>query len=127
VLAISGAIAASLIRPGYAYGDLTYPDPPTPVIYALVIPLLASLLAGAWNGFLVAYLEIQPIVATLILMVAGRGIAQLITRGQIVIFIHESFERVGGGFFLGFPFPVFLVVLVFNVLMNRLRRDASAL
>lgn len=124
VLAISGAIAASLIRPGYAFGDLTYPDPPTALIYPLVIPLLAALLAGAWNGFLVAYLEIQPIVATLILMVAGRGIAQLITRGQIVIFIHESFERVGGGFFLGFPFPVFLVVLMLSITYYLTRKTA---
>ncbi|STF90271.1 inner membrane ABC transporter permease protein YtfT [Escherichia coli] len=39
-----------------------------------------------WNGILVAILKIQPFVATLILMVAGRGVAQLITAGQIVTF-----------------------------------------
>ena len=39
---------------------------------------------GLWNGFLVAVLGIQPIVATLMLMVAGRGVAQLITDGQNV-------------------------------------------
>lgn len=43
-------------------------------------------LAGLWNGILVAILKIQPFVATLILMVAGRGVAQLITAGQIVTF-----------------------------------------
>jgi hypothetical protein len=43
-------------------------------------------LAGLWNGILVAVLKIQPFVATLILMVAGRGVAQLITSGQIVTF-----------------------------------------
>ncbi len=41
---------------------------------------------GLWNGILVAILKIQPFVATLILMVAGRGVAQLITAGQIVTF-----------------------------------------
>ena len=59
------------------------------------------MLAGLWNGFLVAYVGVQPIIATLILMVAGRGIAQLIIKGQIVIFIHEAFEFVGGGFLAG--------------------------
>ena len=59
------------------------------------IPLILSVAAGLWNGFLVAYVGIQPIIATLILMVAGRGIAQLITQGQIVVFIHEPFQTIG--------------------------------
>lgn len=112
ILAISGAMAAYLIRPGYANGVLEYPNPPTSMFVVLALPILISLLAGLWNGFLVAYLEIQPIIATLILMVAGRGIAQLITKGQIVIFIHDSFEFVGGGFLFGLPFPVILVILM---------------
>ncbi len=45
-----------------------------------------GILAGLWNGILVAILKIQPFVATLILMVAGRGVAQPITSGQIVTF-----------------------------------------
>lgn len=51
--------------------------------FSLPIVLLSALgtgiLAGLWNGILVAILKIQPFVATLILMVAGRGVAQLIT------------------------------------------------
>lgn len=43
-----------------------------------------ALLAGAWSGFLVAALGIQPIVATLLLMVAGRGLAQVITAEKIL-------------------------------------------
>ena len=46
----------------------------------------SGLLCGLWNGFLVAVLDIQPIIATLMLMVAGRGIAQLITEGAILTF-----------------------------------------
>jgi simple sugar transport system permease protein len=49
-------------------------------------------LAGLWNGILVAVLKIQPFVATLILMVAGRGVAQLITSGQIVTFNSPSWR-----------------------------------
>ena len=70
VMAISGAIAASLadthsLRRG-----------------RFAAALGAGLVCGLWNGFLVAVLGMQPIVATLILMVAGRGIAQLITEGH---------------------------------------------
>ena len=44
----------------------------------------SALVLGVWNGFLVAVVGIQPIIATLILMTAGRGIAMLITEGQII-------------------------------------------
>ena len=121
ILAISGAMAAYLIRPGYAYGDLEYPNPPTAIIIAIAIPLVVSMLAGLWNGFLVAYVGVQPIIATLILMVAGRGIAQLITRGQIIVFIHESFQKVGSGFLFLLPMPVILVtvMLLLTYLLTR--------
>jgi len=62
---------------------------------AIVAALAVSVLAGAWNGLLVAYLRIQPIVATLILMVAGRGIAQLITDGQIITFENPTLVYLG--------------------------------
>lgn len=124
VLAISGALAAYLIRPGYASGVLEYPDPPTSIVLVIVVPLLVSMLAGLWNGFLVAYVGVQPIIATLILMVAGRGIAQLIVKGQIVIFIHEGFEFFGGGFLAGLPFPVILVILMLAAVYLLTRKTA---
>ena len=52
---------------------------------ALGLALVLSRWCSAlWNGVLVAVIGIQPIIATLILMVAGRGLAQLITDGQII-------------------------------------------
>src|SRR3954468_13142201 len=66
VMAISGALAASLADS-------------QPLVLVLAAALGAGILCGLWNGLLVAMLGIQPIVATLLLMVAGRGIAQLIT------------------------------------------------
>lgn len=70
VMAIAGATAATLTSAGY------------PLAYVLAAALAAGALCGLWNGFLVAVLQIQPIVATLMLMVAGRGVAQLITEGR---------------------------------------------
>ena len=94
VMAICGAIAATLISDGYGL-------PAT-----LAVSLGAGLLCGLWNGLLVAVLGIQPIVATLILMVAGRGIAQLVTEGMIRTFSHAGFASLGSGKLLWLPTPV---------------------
>lgn len=93
VMAISGAIAASLAD---SHG--------LPVVLAAALG--AGLICGLWNGFLVAVLGMQPIVATLILMVAGRGIAQLITEGRIVTFSSPDLVWLGIGSVLGLPVPV---------------------
>ncbi|QPF89464.1 ABC transporter permease [Bradyrhizobium commune] len=93
VMAISGAIAASLAD---SHG--------LPVVLAAALG--AGLVCGLWNGFLVAVLGMQPIVATLILMVAGRGIAQLITEGRIVTFSSPDLVWLGNGSILGLPVPV---------------------
>ncbi|MBF4365190.1 ABC transporter permease, partial [Vibrio anguillarum] len=67
-------------------------------------------LCGLCNGFLVAIFKIQPIVATLILMVAGRGIAQLITEGQIITFNNEALSWIGSGSWLLLPTPVIITI-----------------
>ena len=66
-----------------------------PMSLAIIAALAVALLCGAWNGLLVARVGMQPIIATLILMVAGRGIAQLITGGQIITIYYAPY------FFLG--------------------------
>ncbi len=99
VMAIAGAVAAQLInRPG------------TPFSLVIGAALGVAILAGCWNGLLVGVFNIQPIVATLILMVAGRGVAQLITDGQIITFTDAKLTYIGNGDFVGLPFPVWLVL-----------------
>ncbi|HXT10968.1 MAG TPA: ABC transporter permease [Candidatus Angelobacter sp.] len=97
VMAIAGAVAAQLInRAGV----------PFPVVIGASLGL--AVVAGCWNGLLVAAFDVQPIVATLILMVAGRGVAQLITGGQIITFNDARLSFIGNGSVLGLPFPVWL-------------------
>jgi simple sugar transport system permease protein len=110
VMAIAGAVGAQLISKG------TVPFPAV-----IIIALAASLVAGAWNGLLVGAFKIQPIVATLILMVAGRGIAQLITDGQIITFTDERMSYIGNGSLFYLPFPVLLSLglLLITALLTR--------
>ena len=75
VMAVSGAVALTIIDDS---GD---PDNLGTVVAAVVAALLVALVLGSWNGILIAVLGIQPIIATLVLMLAGRGVALLITGG----------------------------------------------
>ncbi|MFT3847327.1 MAG: ABC transporter permease [Propionivibrio sp.] len=127
-VAISGAIAAALIGGSLEIKDgvQTYVSQ-TPMALAILAALGVGLLCGLWNGFLVAVIGMQPIIATLILMVAGRGIAQLITGGQIVTIYYEPFFFFGNGFFLGIPFAIYLVVAVAAVLLLLVHKTALGL
>ncbi|MBM6596318.1 galactofuranose ABC transporter, ATP-binding protein YtfT [Microvirga pudoricolor] len=115
VMAIAGATAATLTAQGY----------PLPVV--LLAACGIGLLCGLWNGFLVAVLEIQPIVATLILMVAGRGFAQLITEGQIVTFVSQGLSAIGSGSFLMLPMPVVIAAAMLVVTHALVRFTALGL
>lgn len=116
VMAIAGAVCANLIVAGVDN-----------VVLIVAAGLGAGLVAGLINGSLVAYLGLQPIVATLVLMVAGRGIAQLISGGKIVTFQHDGFAHLGVGSFLGLPMPVVLVAAVFVVVYLLTRKTALGL
>lgn len=115
VVAITGAICAVLLQGGHS------------VALTLVAALGAGLLAGTANGVLVARLGVQPIVATLILMVAGRGVAQLIVDGQVIIIKSSAFEYLANGFLLGLPVSPLLVTALYLGTHFALRRTALGL
>lgn len=116
VMAIAGAVSAFCIATGVDN------------LAAIVLAgLSAGLIAGLINGYLIGFMKIQPIVATLILMVAGRGIAQLINQGQIVTFDHPGFAFLGTGHFLFLPFPIFLVILTFCLIQLITHKTALGL
>lgn len=119
VVALAGTVGAMLIG-GDAASHL-------PMGLALCAAMGAALLCGAWNGLLVATLGLQPIVATLILMVAGRGLAQLLTDGQIVTVYYKPFFFLGSGYLFGLPFALFVVAAVFIVTALLMRKTALGL
>jgi galactofuranose transport system permease protein len=88
---------------------------------AIPMALGVALLCGLWNGALVVGVGMQPIIATLILMVAGRGVAQLITHGQIITVYHAPYDFIGNGYLAGLPFAALLaaaVILLLYLLLN---------
>ncbi len=122
VVAISAAMAALLIGGKLVLkGDVQEYITLVPMPVAIIAAIAVAGLAGSWNGLLVTRFKIQPIVATLILMVAGRGVAQLITNGQIITIYYKPFFFLGNGFLLGLPFTVYIVaiVLLFTVFITR--------
>lgn len=109
-VAIAAAVAATLIGGSLVIqdGQQTYVTR-TSMPIALLAALGVAALCGLWNGVLVAVVGIQPIIATLILMVAGRGIAQLVTNGQIITIYYKPYFFIGNGYLLGLPFALWLV------------------
>ncbi len=115
VMAIAGAVAAWTVN-----ADISWAA-------AVILALAAGLACGLWNGGLVAGLGMQPIVATLILMVAGRGVAQLITEGRILTFNDPHLAHIGSGAWLGLPAPVWLAAIAAAMTVALVRASALGL
>ncbi len=115
VMAIAGAVAAAMVVEGW------------PAHIAVPAALAAGLLCGLWNGVLVTILDIQPIIATLVIMVAGRGLAQLITEGSIVTFSDPALIFIGTGSFLGLPMPALIAATLAILATVLVRRTALGL
>jgi simple sugar transport system permease protein len=79
-------------------------------ILACTTALAVCVLLGVWNGFLVSVVGIQPIIATLVLMVAGRGLAMLVTDGQITTPTNETFSSLASGYVLGLPIAFLIAI-----------------
>ena len=98
-----------------------------PLGLAVAAALAVGLIAGAWNGMLVSILRIQPIVATLVLMVAGRGIAQIIAGVPILNFKTPALKWFATGHLLTLPIPVWLVGVVLLAVCALTRQTALGL
>ena len=121
VMAVAAAVCCQILSGGKVSVDALA----APLALGVVAALLASALCGAFNGFLVAKLNIQPMVATLILFTAGRGIAQLITSGQIT-YVRVGSYKVFGGYIgkIPVPVPIFLAIIVVLLVHLVLKKTA---
>jgi len=121
IVAIAGAVGCLIVSKGSDHNSLSL------VLSAMGMALLLSLFLGLWNGILVAKAGIQPIIATLILMVAGRGIAQLITSGQIITVNSSKYAYIGTGALATLPVSVFVVMLMLAIAILLTRKSAMGL
>ena len=83
IMSIAGSVTARLYSSGFG------------LVASLIAGLLAACLCGFFNGFMVALFHIQPIVITLILMIAGRGLAQIILGELFLSFYGTPFAELG--------------------------------
>ena len=124
IMAVAAAVCCQIL----SGGQVSVNEYQNSIIIAVIAALLASALCGAFNGFLVARLNIQPMVATLILYTAGRGIAQLVTNGQITYIRVDSYKMAGG--YIGkcpIPTPIFFAIITVAVVYLILKKTALGL
>jgi ribose transport system permease protein len=105
------AIAAAILPLYLGYG----------LVPAIGLAVVAGLLCGAVNGTLVAVVGIQPIVATLALLVGGRGVALVLADGQLKDIRNAEMLELGAGKVAGIPYVV-LIAIVLAVLVFLLVR-----
>ena len=82
------------------------------IALAFVLPVLVAGAFGWFNGWLITRLRIQPIIATLVLFIAGRGIAQVMTNGNLQPFKTPEFQFIGLGRVFGIPFQAVLMIVI---------------
>ena len=108
LMAISGALAPMIFM-----GKLLPVDNVAlAVTLAFVIPVIVTAACGWFNGFLVTHFSIQPIVATLVFFIAGRGIAQVMTNGNLQVFKNPPFQFIAMGHIAGIPAQVVLMAVI---------------
>lgn len=126
-MAIAASMAGILMNPSALKNEVFFVTDPfytfQPLWVVIIAALFVSILCGLWNGILVAYMRIQPMVATLILMISGRGIAQLITNGLRVQITYKPYAFIGQGWFV-LPFSLYIVAILFVITWLMTRKTA---
>ncbi|MCP4821000.1 MAG: ABC transporter permease [Shimia sp.] len=119
IMAPSGALAPLIFMSefGTAY-------PALGLAAAFIVPLFVAAACGLFNGALVSFLRVQPIIATLILFISGRGIAQVLTNGNLQTYNNEAFSYLGTGKVLGLPFQGWLALAIAIVLFWVVKRTS---
>lgn len=124
VMAVAAAVCCQIL----SGGQVSTNELMNSMALAIIAAIIVAAICGAFNGFLVANLGIQPMVATLILFTAGRGIAQLITKGQITYVRVGSFKVMGG--YIGkcpVPTPIFFAIAAIIIVNLVLKKTALGL
>lgn len=118
IMAVAGAVAMQFLH------TAENPNNPGTILVALLLSLAVGFACGAFSGFLIAVIKLQPFISTLIMMLAGRGIANIITDGQNAEGNSSGFNTIAQGLIFGFPVR-FLVAIVVLILIGALVRKTA--
>ncbi|MDT0158112.1 ABC transporter permease [Microbacterium sp. ARD32] len=121
LMAVSGAVSMEFLR---SAGDSSSLGA---ALAAVGLSLLITGILGAVNGILVAYVGLQPFIATLVLMLAGRGIAKVITGGQNTAASNDPYRWIANGYLVGIPVVFLLALAVVIAVGWVVRRSALGL
>lgn len=127
LMAIAGALGPIILLHTHNWPNVAAVG----IAAAIALPILAAGLCGVFNGVLVTTFRIQPIIATLVLYLGGRGIAQVMTNGNLQDFHTPAFQAIpylggfqyiGTGRPLGIPLQVILMLAIVAVAAWVMRR-----
>lgn len=119
VMVVAGAVSMEFMS--------ARPDTLGAALVALLLALVISAALGAVNGVLVSVVGLQPFISTLVMMLAGRGIAKVITGGQNTTASNDSFRWIANGYVLGVPVVFVIAIIVVLGVMLLVRRSALGL
>ncbi len=123
VMALSAGVCCTLLA-GAAAPQAT--ELAVPLIVGVLAALVMGCICGAFNGALVAYLNIQPMVATLILWTAARAIGLLVCNNLIVYVRNDAFA-VFGGYIGPVPTPIIIAAICIAVITVVLKKSAMGM
>ena len=120
-MVVSGAVSMEFLK------DANSPESVGVAAAAIAMALVISTLIGVVNGLLITVLGLQPFISTLIMMLAGRGVAKVITSGQNTNARNDPFQWLTNGYVLGLPVVFVLALALVGLLALVVRRSAFGL
>lgn len=121
MMAVGGAVAMQTLS------NLNQSDSYGAMFQAIGLAVVLALVLGAFNGFLVSVVGLQPFITTLVMMMAARGIARVVTGGQNTNARNEPFRLLANGQILGIPTSFVLAVIIVVLVALLMRRTALGL
>jgi ribose/xylose/arabinose/galactoside ABC-type transport system permease subunit len=117
LMAISGALAPLIFLSPFGRSH-----PALGNALAFIVPVGVAGLFGWFNGWFITRFQVQPIVGTLVMFIAGRGIGQVLTNGNLQVFKNPTFQFVGLGRIFGVPCQVVIMLALVAAAAWTLRR-----
>ena len=121
LMAISGALAPMIFMSSFGRSYPALGD-----VLAFIVPVGVAGLFGLFNGWFITRFQVQPIVGTLVMFIAGRGIGQVLTNGNLQAFKNPAFQFIGLGRIFGVPCQVVIMLALVAAAAWMLRSTCSA-